>query len=252
LKPPSRESVSLMDVYWLEQVEGDVPTENDWLGAREQVSLNGLRFAKRRADWRLGRWTAKRALASCLGLPSNPHVLARIEILPAQSGVPEVFLAGKPLAMNVSLSHRAGRAVCAVAPSGVELGCDLELIEPRSDAFISDYFTAEEQSRVSQASAAHRSRLVALLWSAKESTLKALHTGLRLDTRSVSVLPDSALFDRNGWTPLQVRYTDGQVFHGWWQQTDNILRTVVADSPPNPPISLEVPAYRPDRASQCA
>ena len=86
-----------------------------------------MRFAKRRDDWRLGRWTAKRALAAYLNLPSNPQTLADIEIRPAPSGAPEVFVANKPAAVTISLSHRGGVAACAVAPSGMELGCDLEM-----------------------------------------------------------------------------------------------------------------------------
>ena len=63
------------------------------------------------------------------------------------------------------------------------LGCDLEVIEPRSEEFVADYFTTEEQKMVSQAPIADRSKLLALLWSAKESALKALREGLRFDTR---------------------------------------------------------------------
>ena len=95
-----------------------------------------------------------------------------------------------------------------VAKSGVEIGCDLEMVEPRSDAFVADYFTIEEQALVARASAEDRPRLLALLWSAKESALKALHEGLRLDTRSVIVNPFDGSFDLNGWSPLHVRYTD--------------------------------------------
>ena len=36
----------------------------------------------------------------------------------------------------ISLSHRAGRAICCVSTSIAALGCDLELIEPRSSGFI--------------------------------------------------------------------------------------------------------------------
>jgi 4'-phosphopantetheinyl transferase len=232
-----------MDVYWLEQTEADVPAENDWLGARELACLDGLRFAKRRADWRLGRWTAKSALAVWLGVPPHAQVLAKIEIRPAPSGAPEVFVANKPADLTVSLSHRSSRGMCAIAPSRVDLGCDLELIEPRSDAFVSDYFTTEEQKLVARAPAMDRSRLVALLWSAKESALKALQRGLRLDTRTVIVTPDVTSFDLNGWRALKVHHTDGRVFHGWWQHTDNILRTLVADPTPDVPIPLEIAAY---------
>jgi 4'-phosphopantetheinyl transferase len=241
--------VDLMEVYWLGQTEADVPAENAWLSADEIARLNGMRFAQRRDNWRLGRWTAKRALACYLNLPAHPRVLGRIEIRPAPSGAPEAFLANQPAVVTLSLSHRAGRAVCAVAPSGVELGCDLEAIEPHGDAFLSDYFTAEEQALVAQAPAADRARLLTLLWSGKESALKALHTGLRLDTRSVIVSPDDESFDLNGWSRLQVRYTGGRIFYGWWQHIDNTLRTVVANSPLDSPIPLMIPVYLSDRVA---
>src|ERR1039457_2252479 len=106
-----------MDVYWLEQTAADVPVENDWLHASEAVRLNGLRFPKRRADWRLGRWTAKHAVAVCLNLSLDHHSLAAIEIRPATSGAPEVFLANAPARASISLSHREGTAVCAVVLS---------------------------------------------------------------------------------------------------------------------------------------
>ena len=102
-----------MNVYWLEQTEADVPAENDWLSASEMLRLSGLRFAKRRDDWRLGRWTAKRALAACLSLAAHPRVLAKIEIRPAPSGAPEAFVADKPAEVTISLSHRAGIGLCA-------------------------------------------------------------------------------------------------------------------------------------------
>jgi 4'-phosphopantetheinyl transferase len=241
-----------MNVYWLEQREADVPAENDWLSTNEATCLKGLRFAKRRADWRLGRWTAKCALSVCLDMPAHPQVFSKMDIRPATSGAPEVFFVNQPAVFTISLSHRDGIAACAVAKSGVEMGCDLEMIEPRSDAFVADYFTLEEQALVARAAPADRPRLLALLWSAKESALKALHEGLRLDTRSVIVSPFAASFDLNGWSPLQVRYTGGHVFHGWWQNTDNILRTVVAAQPLDSPILLTIPAHFFDSASRCA
>lgn len=242
-----------MDVYWLEQIEADVPSKKDWLSASEQVCQNGLRFAKRLADWQLGRWTSKRALAHYFRLPADAQVLAKIEIRSAASGAPEVFFAGRPAAVTISLSHRAGRAVCAVAPADVAMGCDLELIEPRSEAFISDYFTVEEQTLIAKAPASDQAQVTTLLWSGKESALKALRAGLRLDTRSVVVSLDDASFDLNGWSPLHVRHNEnGRIFHGWWQHSDNLLRTLVADSPPGSPIPLKVMAHLPDHSARCA
>ncbi len=286
-----------MKLYWLEQTVRDVPAENDWLSASEAVCLNAMRFPKRYADWRLGRWTAKCALSIALDLPSRPQVFKKIEIRPAPSGAPEAFVDNQPAAAALSLSHRSGRAICAVVlsdvkksgveTSGVNLGCDLEMVEPRSDAFVADYFTVQEQVLVARASAADRDRLLALLWSAKESALKALGAGLRLDTRSVIVDPVSAdpmnidppveSFDLDGWSPLLVRYagehspqqcstkdrsiedrsiedrsSSGQVFHGWWRHADNIVRTVVAAPPPDLPIPLKIPAHIFPGALRCA
>src|SRR3974390_2654400 len=183
----------MTDVYWLEQTAADVPTGNDWLSAAERLRLQGMRFAKRRADWRLGRWTAKCALAIVLDLSQEPQSLATIEIRTLPSGAPEVFLDALSSRVSLSLSHCAGRAGCAVALNSVAVGCDLERIEPHSDAFAADYFSTGEQAMVAQSAAAERSRLLTLLWSAKESALKALQVGLRLDTRSVSVSPGSSL-----------------------------------------------------------
>ena len=227
-----------MDVYWLEQTQADVPAENDWLSTKEAAFLDSLRFPKRRADWRLGRWTAKRAVGFYLHLPGSRPALAKIEICPAPSGAPEVFIESKRAALTISLSHRGPRAMCAVGPAAVELGCDLELVEPHSDAFLADYFTPSVQALIGRLSASERLRRLALLWSGKESALKALHMGLGLDTRSVIVDVVNSSLGGSGWCPFRVRSTSGKIFDGWWQSSDLLVRTLVAAPPPAPPIAL--------------
>jgi 4'-phosphopantetheinyl transferase len=229
-----------MDVYWLEQTEADVPPEDDWLSADEAARLAAMRFLKRRTDWRLGRWTAKCALAACLKTCSDLRDFSRIEILSAPSGAPEVFLSGQRAGISISLSHRAGIAACAVGMPGAALGCDLEAVEPRSEAFVADYFTNKEQALIAAAPTADRPLLINLLWSAKESALKALQEGLRLDTRCVAVsLVNVQLGKEDGsWHPLRVVATTGEVFAGWWQCTDILVRTFVAAQPTSPPVLL--------------
>ncbi len=247
-----------MTVYWLEQAASDVPGNNDWLCSIEQECLDSMRFPKRRADWRLGRWTAKQAVAACLALSCHPQTLAGLEIRPNPSGAPEVFRHNRRTEVSISLSHRGEMAVCAVAPSDAMLGCDLELIEPRSEGFTADYFSPEEQRMLTRAPASDRDKLVTLIWSAKESALKALGVGLRLDTRGVNVtLSEDALLskaqDRSAsfeifasstqnptihWQPLQVASEDGLIFHGWWRQSGQFLHTMVASPPPPPPVAL--------------
>jgi 4'-phosphopantetheinyl transferase len=246
----------MTEVYWLEQTENDLPATNDWLSVAEAARLERLCFERRHRSWRLGRWTAKLAVAVYRRLAVNSETLRDIEVLPASGGAPEVFFAGQPGPVTISLSHRDGTAVCAVALSGVALGCDLEIIEPRSQAFAEDYFTAEEHELVARARADRRARFLTLLWSGKESTLKALREGLRLDTRSVVVNLDPARVNEERWPfansdpraappwlPFHTRCVSGQVFHGWWQITENLVRTLVAAPPPQVPIVLSVPLH---------
>ena len=214
-----------VDVYWLEQAEGDVPAGDQWLSSGERSRLAALRFDKRRTDWRLGRWTAKRAVASRVNLPIDAQSLQDIEIRAASSGVPEVYLFNQRAAVSVSLSHRAGKALCVVGLSGASLGCDLELIELRDHSFLTDFLPLNE-----------RPLLITLLWSAKESALKALHVGLRLSTTSLEVRPPEAALcllksslrnDCADWSELSLRSVGGSVLSGWWRCANNMVRTVV-------------------------
>ena len=223
-----------MTIHWLEQTEADVPAENQWLNANEILRLNAMRIPKRRTDWRLGRWTAKQAVAACLNLPTELSTLADVEIRAASSGAPEVFLQDKPAEIAISLSHSSGTALCTLAPPEINFGCDLETVEPRSDAFIADYFTVEERNLIARSSRQGRPLLLALLWSAKESALKALRVGLRFDTRCMSVSPVDdwhPTSNPDAWRSLSVRYSGGMLFHGWWRLQDHLVRTVVSDLP---------------------
>ena len=261
----------MTDVYWLEQSEADVAANDEWLSDNDRASLDKMRFPKRRADWRLGRWTAKRAVAALLNLPDDPLAFSNIEIRPALTGAPEVFLANGPADLTISLSHRSGVAICAVAGPGVALGCDVEIVEPHSESFLADYFTVEEQNSVAEGSPADRWCTLAMLWSAKESALKALHEGFRLDTRAVIVIPTepprSQEKDRADckeaaslatpppyhvpcWRPLRVRHVNGQVFDGWWRHTGHFVNTLVAEPAPTQPIALTVPHHHPAQCFQ--
>ena len=78
------------------------------------------------------------------------------------------------------------------------------------------------------------------MWSAKESALKVLRTGLRRDTRSVEVTCiDGGAVD--GWHPLQVRPAEGGLFPGWWRRYGDFVLTVAAAAPLPPPTSLTDP-----------
>jgi 4'-phosphopantetheinyl transferase len=138
-----------------------------------------MRAGPRRRDFLIGRLAARHALSAWM---PNALNLADLEIRAASDGAPEGLIAGAKLPATISLSHRDGRALCAIAGPKIALGADLERIEPRSVAFVSDFFTEAEQTAVVQ-SPLGRDLAANLIWSAKECAAKALRQGLRLDTR---------------------------------------------------------------------
>lgn len=227
-----------MTVAWLERTAAEVPPTDSWLSKAELHRLGGLRFGKRRADWRLGRWTAKIAVSKSLAVPD----LESIEVRPAQTGAPRVFVRGDVAPLSISISHRDGIAMCTVSPVGAWLGCDLEAVEPRSTAFCSDYFTSAEQAVLRAAPLDQRRVLTAVYWSAKESALKALGIGLGIDTRRLHVQLDAGT--GAGWTPLTVRYANLRTFHGWWRQSDGLVSTIVAAPKPCVPVLISTSSPR--------
>jgi 4'-phosphopantetheinyl transferase len=171
------------------EVGAALPRELDWLSPSERARLAAMRFPRRRHDFRRGRWTAKRALLCALG--ETPHeplaALAEIDICADDRGAPHALQRGRALPCDLSLSHRAGAALCVIGGRGTRVGCDVEWIEARSPAFERCFLAESERRWLDAQPGATRARAANLLWSAKESALKALHIGLDVDTRSVLV-----------------------------------------------------------------
>ena len=209
-----------------------------WLSAAERGRAESMRYTKRRTDFLLGRWTLKLAVAKVLDWPTEPAVLARIEARPAPSGAPLLYIDGRPAARGVSLTDRAGCAVCLIAARPEPIGCDLEIVEPRSDGFVRDYLTLAERDFVADAGHA-RDRAANLVWSAKESALKVLGTGLRLDTRSVEVTVAEPGPPRRTWSALRIRTAAGAIFPGWWRHSGAFVLTACWPGGGPQPIPLE-------------
>ena len=171
------------------EARAELPRACDWLAPGERARLSEMRFPRRRHDFRRGRWTAKRALLGALeGAPrATPTALAEIEIRPDDRGAPHAFRRDRPLDCDLSLSHRAGAVLCVFARRGARVGCDVEWIEPRTSAFERSFLSGDERRWLDGRPGASRSLGANLLWSAKESALKALRIGLDVDTRRVGV-----------------------------------------------------------------
>jgi len=214
-----------MTIGWLLLTASALPEGEGWLGPQERNVFAGLRLPKRRSEWSLGRFAAKRALASFARIDA----LDRIQVIAAEDGAPEAFIDGRMLRWGISISHRDDLAACVIAPSR-KVGCDLEAVEPRTSRFVNDFFTERERLEVERTEDSHRDRLVALTWSAKESALKVLRVGLRRDTRSVEVEIDDLETAEPGWHPLRATVNpERQAFRGWWRQERSLVLTVVGD-----------------------
>jgi 4'-phosphopantetheinyl transferase len=238
---------------WVTAVEADLPLGSAWLGPREQEVLATLQLPHRRRDWMLGRWAAKRAMRAAADGLAGFHD-SELEILAAADGAPEAWITGRRAPVTISLSHRHGLGVCLLAGHGVAAGCDAELVEPRAPVFAADWFTDGEQRRVAEAPPEHRDLMITLIWSAKESVLKAMRHGLRRDPRDVEV--SLKVSDRQdvsgGWRPLAAVASgapcarpasgapgacpaSGCQFTGWWRLEDRLVMTAVMDPAYGPP-----------------
>jgi 4'-phosphopantetheinyl transferase len=138
-------------------------------------------------------------------------------------------------------------------PAGglVQVGVDVEGIEPRADNFVQAYFSVDEMHWIGQALGDEQALLATVTWSAKEAVLKALHLGLTVDTRRVVCLPaiglELAAGAEYGWNEVHVQIDTGLLpeaprregrlpptsdydwqIRGWWRRAGHFVLTLAA------------------------
>lgn len=213
---------------WIVRSSLDVPGDDAWLSPLELRVQSGLRFAPRRADWRLGRWTAKQALSRHLREPDLP----KLSVLAAEDGAPQAWRGSDRLQLHVSITHRDGQAVAAIGKR--PLGVDLERTTSPTPGFVQSFFSQEEQAALQLHPEPERA--LTLMWSAKESVLKLRRTGLRRDTKSVLIqTPSTALSAR--WQPLSAHDLQHQEpLIVWCRALQDAVLTLVSlhSAPPQP------------------
>ena len=223
-------------IRWLVQTVADHPdlAENrppsGLLTRAELTRYAAFLSPRRRRDWLLGRWTAKRLIQAHIAATDGfTPTLDSFSITYLPSGAPAIEQV--PLALAISHSH--GYAFCALSKNHlghVQIGSDIELVESQPVDFIEEFFTPAEAAHVNAAPPVLRDVLITTTWSVKEATLKASHLGLRVDPRSVECIVPHAR--PRHWMPLRVtiqceaRAQSGTVgpLRVWWRVIDNRLR----------------------------
>jgi len=220
-------------IYWMLADSNQASLEAaEILSPFELQKYSTFRFPKRRDEWLLGRRTAK-ALVHSLPAYQN-YSLDQIEIRNTPEGAPYLQLPERAYpAECLTISHSGALALCALSTGlNLQIGTDLEKVEARTETFVLDYFTPAERQLVNMYKAETRAVVVTLIWSAKESMLKALGTGLRRDTRSVEVLGLDGLLssddDHNKWRRIQIgeRPASERAWAAWWQNRDSFILTL--------------------------
>jgi 4'-phosphopantetheinyl transferase EntD len=196
-------------------------------------------------------------------------------------GYPVPRVSGMRLPISLSISHSSGMALCALYAVGgrwkamsnrqsaaqgwqdqaldaglplgglVQIGVDVEAIEPRADSFVQAYFAADEMHWIGQALDDEQALMATVTWSAKEAALKALQLGLTVDTRRVICMPAAGLEltagARDGWSQVYVQIDSDLLsealrragrlpattdyewrFRGWWRRAGRFVLTLAA------------------------
>lgn len=181
---------------------------------REQVAKA---VAKRQADFITGRWCAHQALLR-LGLPA--------EVIAANALGGPIW----PSGAVGSISHDGGMCLATVLPSTLAAGVGVDLFDTQR-AFSTEGFDtlvlSPEELRFS-ATMVDRYTYLALLFSAKESVVKAVSdvVGRYLDMREIDVCIQADL--------IQARLQGFPTIHGRWRRVGPFLLTMALLAPATP------------------
>lgn len=162
----------------------------------------------------LGRIAAKDSVRGLLAEAGNPGSFpGEIEVHNRESGQPYLtspirdWLTGFDI--RVSLAHSGGLGV-AIAADGVDVGIDVEKVEPRSDTFAANALGTKERALFdAYAADRDRDRELTRWWAAKEAVSKAGGTGLGFRQRDLAV-EEIVPTDSDGSASGDVRLRIGQ------------------------------------------
>ena len=130
-----------------------------------------------------GRIAAKDAVRDWLWRRGADHIFpVEIQIVNDDAGRP-VIVGCPQHDLSISIAHKGSVAVAMVHDSAA-VGVDIETIEPRTERFLKDAFTADERALLP---ATQRDIWATRFWCAKEAAGKAAGTGLDGSPRQIVI-----------------------------------------------------------------
>jgi 4'-phosphopantetheinyl transferase len=123
-----------------------------------------------------GRAEARSALAAILA--DYLGGAAEAALSADENGKPR--LAVRPEGLSFNLSHSGGLALVAIAPGGLEVGVDVELLRPRRDLvrLAERWLPAADAVAIAAADEAERERVFYAAWTRHEARVKCTGAGL--------------------------------------------------------------------------
>lgn len=154
------------------------------LGEQERDTFQALKIPKRQMEWLAGRLLVKELYRKVIdqSKPFNQIQIGRLD-----AGQPILLTDGQQTDVTISISHSNWWVAAALDPLGQPIGIDLEQVELRDEAFLTDYFTANERNWIENSPEFTRVQNTTLIWSCKESVLKALGQGLHIDLLRIKI-----------------------------------------------------------------
>ncbi len=178
------------------------------LSARE---LTVFKTKESKTDrWLTGRILAKQTLNFLLkGKGILPYTFSDISILPNNEGLPILYdRNGSNLDFIISISHSCKFTAVGIVPKckKINFGIDLEKIRSFDPATITAFMTPFEKSFYNKTPNKQKDNLATMIWTGKESILKALGTGLRIHPNRVEIE-----FEENALTAKNVFFDGNKV-----------------------------------------
>ncbi|MFP4229169.1 MAG: 4'-phosphopantetheinyl transferase family protein, partial [Salinivenus sp.] len=170
-------SVSLLGVIY---DETSIPRWRDWLSEEERGRLMSFGSDQRKEAFLAGRAVARRLLGAKMDVAP-----AKVPLRRAEDGAVDVVGTD----WHVSIAHSGPRALAAAARHNV--GGDVERIVPR-DPEVARFLLRPDERDLLDTLPYDRNRALLLVWTLKESVLKARRTGFRTSPKGLRLTVNAA------------------------------------------------------------